>query len=201
MSSREVTVDMAVLKREEKRTRRKRGIRKRVRGTASKPRLTVFRSLKHIYVQAIDDQSGSILAHASSLEKDVLKLIEERASAIGEEEAQQAGQEGASEEVQPIETQAAAPEKDKKGKKAKKKGKKGGKAAMVAAPKVRRKTMRYRPGSPTGKILQAMVVGETVAQRLLDKGVSNVVFDRNGFRYHGRVAALADGARAKGLKF
>lgn len=111
-----------------KRTRRKRGIRKRIFGVPDRPRLTVFRSAKHIYVQVIDDLGGKTLASASTTEK--------------------------------------ADKIDK--------------------------------GGNTGA---AQVIGKKIAERARGAGVTHVVFDRNGFRFHGRIKALADAAREGGLKF
>ncbi len=111
-----------------KRARRKRGLRKRIFGVPSKPRLTVFRSAKHIYAQVVDDLSGRTLASASTNEK------------AGRTEA-------------------------------------------------------------GGNCKGAEVVGAALAQRALGAGVTEIVFDRNGFRYHGRIKALADAARKGGLKF
>ena len=107
------------------RDRRKLRIRKKVQGTAQRPRLAVFRSSKHIYAQVIDDAQGTTLAHASS----------------------------------------------------------------VAA------------SSAGNKVDVAKSVGSAVAQACIDKGVEQVVFDRGGYRYHGRVRALAESAREAGLKF
>jgi len=101
-----------------------------VRGQASRPRLAVYRSLNHIYVQAIDDASGATLVSASSVDKEVRKTLAN-----------------------------------------------GGNAAA------------------------ARIVGEMIAERLKEKGIEQVVFDRGGYPYHGRVKALADAAREKGLKF
>ena len=111
------------------RQRRKVSIRKKITGSAQRPRLTVFRSAKHIYCQAIDDATQTVMAAASDLEKDVAS--------------------------------------DASGK----------------------------------KVDLAKAVGEAVAKKLLAKDVSSVVFDRNGFIYHGRVKAVAEGAREGGLKF
>ena len=111
-----------------RRTRRHGGIRKRISGTPGTPRLAVYRSLKHIYAQVIDDLAGRTLASASSRES------------------------------------AAA----------------GTKASARAG---------------------AAVVGKLLATRAKEAGVSTVAFDRGGFRYHGRVKALADAAREGGLKF
>jgi large subunit ribosomal protein L18 len=110
--------------------RRKRRVRSTLRANAkSRPRLSVFRSSKHIYAQLIDDALGRTLAAASSLEKDM---------------------------------------------------------------KVQLKT-----GADTAA---ATAVGKLLAERALKVGVDRVVFDRGGYRYHGRIKALADGARAGGLK-
>jgi large subunit ribosomal protein L18 len=112
------------------RANRKHRIRKTVTGTAQRPRLSVFRSAKHIYAQAVDDSTNQVLAAASDLEEGLA--------------AQLAG-------------------KSKKDK--------------------------------------AKAIGQAVAKKLIAKGVELVVFDRNGFIYHGRVSAVADGAREAGLKF
>ena len=101
-------------------------IRQKVAGTETRPRLAVFRSLKHIYVQAIDDERSMTLVAASSRES----------------------------------------------------GQKEGSNAKGAA-----------------------LVGKLIASRLREKGIESVVFDRGGFKYHGRVKALADAAREAGLKF
>ncbi|SMC26126.1 large subunit ribosomal protein L18 [Desulfacinum hydrothermale DSM 13146] len=113
------------------RLKRKKRIRARVTGTADRPRLTVYRSAKHIYAQLIDDTAGVTLAAASTLSPEFKNLEEEV------------------------------------------KGKEGA----------------------------AQMVGQLVAQKALEKGIKKAVFDRNGFIYHGRVRALADGARAAGLEF
>jgi len=113
-----------------KRTRRHLRVRKKVFGTVQKPRLSVYRSLKHIYGQLIDDTRGVTLLAVSSLTKDLREQL---------------------------------------------KGKK--------------------------KTEQAMIVGEYLGKKALEKGITEVVFDRGGFLYHGRVKAFADGARKAGLKF
>lgn len=111
-----------------RRTRRKAHIRKRVMGQAERPRMSVFRSARHIYVQVIDDTAGRTITAASTREPG-LEL-----SARGNKDA-------------------------------------------------------------------ATAVGKLIATRAKEAGISKVVFDRNGFRYHGRVAALADAAREGGLEF
>jgi large subunit ribosomal protein L18 len=119
--------DMAKYK-QVSRTRRHRRVRKRVTGTADRPRLAVFRSNKHISAQVIDDVSGRTLASASTVQGDL------------------------------------------------------------------------RSGATSNKDAAAKV-GGLVAERAKAAGVSRVVFDRGGFLYHGRVAALADAAREGGLEF
>lgn len=121
---------MAKSKREIGRLIRHRRVRKKVHGTPERPRLCVYRSLKHIYGQIIDDANGVTIAAASTLDPEL------RDQGDG---------------------------KDKKE--------------------------------------AAKFVGLLLAKRALDKGVEEVVFDRGGYLYHGRVASLADGAREGGLKF
>lgn len=103
-------------------------IRKKVNGTASAPRLTVFRSNADIYVQLIDDTTGTTIAGSSSRQKDI---------------------------------------------------------AAQKAPKIDKSKM----------------VGEAIARKAVELGISKVVFDRSGYIYHGRVKAVADGAREGGLLF
>ncbi|MGE0039848.1 MAG: 50S ribosomal protein L18 [Vicinamibacterales bacterium] len=124
---------MRIKTKEDRRDRIRFRIRKKVRGTAERPRLSVFRSVAHIYVQVIDDMAGRTLASASSVEPAL-------------------------------------------------KGEMTGEA---------------RGGNRKG----AELVGKTIAERLKDKGVTRVVFDRNGFLYHGRVRAVAEAARSAGLEF
>src|SRR5262245_17832817 len=119
---------MSIKTKKDARSRRKQRIRKKLAGTQEKPRLSVFRSLNHIYVQAIDDATGKTLFAASSTEV---------------------------------------------------KGKTKG----------------------TGNKDAAKAVGELIASKCKDKGIETVVFDRGGYLYHGRVKALAEAARAAGLKF
>jgi len=110
--------------------RRKKRVRKTVFGTPQRPRLTVFRSLKNIYAQVIDDASGRTLVEASTRNK----------------EQQQAIRNG-------------------------------------------------------GNIQAAASVGRLLAERAVASGISKVAFDRNGYKFHGRLKALADAAREGGLKF
>ncbi len=117
------------LEKQERRLKIRRRIRKNVKGTAEAPRLSVFRSNKHIFAQVIDDLSGITIASASSLSKEI---------------------------------------SDKK---------------------------------DINKVEQAKLVGDLIAKKALEKGISDVIFDRGGFLYHGRVKSLADSAREGGLKF
>ena len=112
------------------RLKRKRRIRKTLSGTSLRPRLSVFRSAKHIYAQVVDDTSGHTLAAASSLEK-----------------------------------------------------------AVKEEPKF------------DDKVSMANFVGKLLGKRAVDQGIKKVVFDRNGFLYHGRVKSVSDGAREAGLDF
>ena len=108
---------------------RHRRVRTKVRGTVERPRMAVFRSLRHIYAQVIDDTTGVTIAAASSQDGEVRK---------------------------------------------------------------------ERDGNPKSEV--SKLVGTLIAQRALASGVSQVVFDRGGYKYHGRAKALADAAREGGLK-
>jgi large subunit ribosomal protein L18 len=125
---------MAVKTKLESRTRRHRSIRKRIEGTAERPRLVVFRSAKHIYVQVIDDLASKTLVAASDLLK----------------KAERAGADN---------------------------------------------------GTKKKKSERAKDVGLALAKLCKEKGISKVVFDRAGYKYHGRVSAVAAGAREGGLDF
>lgn len=116
--------------RQEVRLKKHRRIRNKIKGTAARPRLAVFRSNNHIYAQIIDDEKAHTLVAASTMEKDVNAKLDK-----------------------------------------------------------------------TANVDAAKVVGEEVAKKALAKGIEEVVFDRGGLVYHGRVKALADGAREAGLKF
>jgi large subunit ribosomal protein L18 len=114
----------------ESRTARKNRIRRKLSGTTARPRLTVYKSLKHMYAQVVDDSTGRTLASVTS------------------------------------------------------------------------NTKAFKAG--VGEMKKTEVskkIGEAIAKACLEKNVKDVVFDRNGFPYHGRIAAVADGARAGGLNF
>lgn len=114
-----------------KRNRIKKHIRKKIFGTSERPRLTVYRSLKHIYAQLVDDTKGHTLAFASTRSKDIR------------------------EELQNVKS----------------------------------------------KIERAKIVGKHLAKLAFEKNISKVVFDRSGYKYHGKVKAIAEGAREGGLQF
>lgn len=112
------------------RKKRQNRVRQKVNGTAERPRLNVYRSLKHIYAQLIDDNSGKTLVSASTVDPDIRTKI-----------------------------------------------------------------------SASGNADAARMVGELLGDRARENSIEQVVFDRGGYLYHGRVKALAEGAREKGLKF
>lgn len=123
---------MAKKSRTQARQKRHQRVRKHVSGTAEQPRLNVFRSLSDIYAQLIDDEKGSTIVSASSIDTELRKQLKAKAKT---------------------------------------------------------------------KTEQARLVGEEVARRAKAQGIKQVVFDRGGFRYGGRVKALAEGARKEGLEF
>jgi large subunit ribosomal protein L18 len=116
-----------MLEKDRKRLKRKVHIRKRISGTAAKPRMTVFKSNKALSIQIIDDDKGHTLASASTLEKD-LRTLKINVEGAGQ-------------------------------------------------------------------------LGELMGKRLIEKNIKTVVFDRNGYLYHGLVKAMADGARKAGVQF
>jgi large subunit ribosomal protein L18 len=112
------------------RLRRKKRVRRKIRGATERPRLSVFRSARHIYGQIVVDYEGRTLAEASTRTRELEAELKQKS-----------------------------------------------------------------------KLEQAKLVGKLLAKRALEKGIEQVVFDRNGFLYHGRIRALADAAREGGLKF
>jgi large subunit ribosomal protein L18 len=114
-----------------RRARIKHQIRKKVKGTAEKPRMVVYRSLNHIYAQLIDDNNGKTIFSVSSKSKDVGEKL----------------------------------------------------------------------GEAKGRIEMSKLVGKLTAEKAISQNILSVIFDRNGFLFHGRVKAVADGAREGGLKF
>jgi large subunit ribosomal protein L18 len=119
---------MSVLEKRLRRLRIRKRIRKKIRGTAERPRLSVFRSNRYIYAQLIDDDAGRTLVQASSREPEIASLV-------------------------------------------------------------------------TSRIERSRAVGRLLAERAKSIGITKVVFDRGGYKYHGNVRALAEGARENGLQF
>lgn len=155
-----------------KRWRRHKRVRNRVVGTPERPRVCVFRSNAHIYAQLIDDTAGRTLASVSSL-----KLEAPAAKPV----------------AKAAKAEAKADASLKAGGEGKAEGKKGkkDKAADVGE----------KAAAAGRKILVAREVGKLLAEAAKSKGVNKVAFDRGGYLYHGRVAALAEGAREAGLDF
>lgn len=190
-------------------------MRNRLEGSATRPRLSIFRSDVHIYAQIIDDSTGKTLVAASSLDEALrdFKPVKKESSAAQANKVQV-------EETAEVELAAStAPVKGKGAKVAKAPAKgaqaqkgqqgKGGKpgsqskTVLPSAQKGEKKTPveALAPIADNHKVALAREVGKLVAQRAKEKGVSRVVFDRGGYAYHGRVAALAEGAREVGLEF
>ncbi len=198
------------------RLRRHQRMRNHVEGSQERPRLNVFRSGQHIYAQVIDDTTGKTLVAASSLEE---KLRSFKPASSQQEEtkdptllerasnAVQAIADAAAEVIPGVKPRSARSEKTP----TKAAPQKGGKAGGQAAPKVNlpaaQKGVAKTPVealaaiSNNRKVALAREVGKLVAQRAKEQGVSRVVFDRGGYAYHGRIAALAEGAREAGLDF
>jgi ribosomal protein L18 len=185
-------------------------MRSHLEGSQERPRLSVFRSGHHIYAQVIDDTTGQTLAAASSLEETLKGFKPEvKAAPEGEQRtsvAEEAPREMAA-EVAPTKGKAAkqAPKAPAKGGQPQKGGKPGAQVKTVLAPAQKGSTKTQVEAlaaiADNRKVAVAREVGKLVAQRAKEKGVSRVVFDRGGYAYHGRVAALADGAREVGLNF
>lgn len=189
------------------RLRRHLRMRNHLSGTPLRPRLNVFRSGQHIYAQVIDDTTGQTLVAASTLETAlrslkpepvVFELPEKKESAEVATEAAPARGKGAK-------TEKPAAKAPGKGAAAKNAGRPGQqvKTVLPQAQKGERKTQleALAPIANNHKVALAREVGKLVAQRAQEKGVTRVVFDRGGYAYHGRVAALAQGAREAGLDF
>lgn len=113
------------------RIKKKIKIRKKISGTAERPRISVFKSLNQMYAQIIDDTNGTTLVSESTLSKSLAADLKKS----------------------------------------------------------------------TGKIEKSKIVGNSLAKKAIEKGITNIVFDRSGYKYHGRVQGIAEGAREGGLKF
>ena len=197
------------------RLKRHRRMRNRLEGSLQRPRLSVYRSGLHIYAQIIDDTTGQTLVAASSLDEALHNFMLEKKATPAEESKTEAVHEAA-----PVEMAAeVAPTKGKEARTEKTQAKgaqpqkgtpgKGGKpfaqvkTNLPSAVKGVKKTPVEALTAIAGnrKVAIAREVGKLVAQRAREKGISRVVIDRGGYAYHGRVAALAEGARQEGLNF
>ena len=193
------------------RLRRHQRMRSHFEGTPARPRLNVFRSGHHIYAQIIDDTTGITLAAASSLDE---SLRDFKPAAPAQEQPSRAASSAERVETVAVAADAAAVSKSK-APKAQKAPAKGGPAGKGGKPGTQVKTQlpqavrgekktpveALAPIAHNRKVATAREVGKLLAQRAKEKDVSRVVFDRGGYAYHGRVAALAEGAREVGLEF
>ncbi|GAC1361670.1 MAG: hypothetical protein NVS2B12_13510 [Ktedonobacteraceae bacterium] len=188
------------------RLRRHQRMRRHLEGTTSRPRLNVFRSGQHIYAQLIDDTTGKTLAAASSLEESLHDFKPAPAASTSAAKEQSGAREAQTVAVAEVASGAPAANDAAPAAPAKAKAK-GGKqpsrsAPVVAEKKVKKPQVEQLAAIANNrKVAVAREVGKLVAQRAKEKGVTQVVFDRGGYAYHGRVAALAEGAREVGLNF
>jgi ribosomal protein L18 len=200
------------------RLRRHQRMRRHLAGSEVRPRLSVFRSGQHIYAQIIDDTSGQTLVGASSIDESLRNFKPSVAPPQPKEgeagETERAAVEMAAEAApargkgaKTAKTAQKAPAKGGQAQKGAPAGK-GGRPAQVkivlpAAQKGAAKTQVEQLAAIANnrKVATAREVGKLVARRAKEKGVTRVVFDRGGYAYHGRVAALAEGAREVGLEF
>ncbi len=206
------------------RLRRHQRMRNHLTGTAARPRLSVYRSGTHMYAQIIDDTTGKTLVAASSLDAslrdfkptppesslqekagEAISTVVDAVSNVVEMAAElvPGRGKGAKAEKQPQKAPAKGGQPQKG---APAKGGKPGtqvKTLLPSAVKGQKKTPveALAAISNNHKVAVAREVGKLVGQRAKEQGVSRVVFDRGGFAYHGRVAALAEGAREVGLEF
>jgi ribosomal protein L18 len=193
-------------------------IRSKVRGTLQRPRLAVFRSLSHIYAQLIDDSKGRTLVAAASSEEAVFKGAGEKAEHREKAEHAEKAEHGekkasvsAPPDTAPLKAEkpekaekaekGAKVEKAEKGEKTEKGEKKSADKASEKAPEKAAKKAPVATKAAGGNIAGAKLIGKTIAVRAREKGIKQVVFDRGGYIYHGRVKALADAAREAGLEF
>jgi ribosomal protein L18 len=184
-------------------------------GTTNRPRLSIYRGGAHIYAQVIDDTTGRTLASASSLDETLRnfkpaqketsaaqsKAAEQEETLAAEMAASGTPVKGKGARVAKAPTRGAQPQKGAQGK-----GGKPGTQSKTVLPSAQRGEKKtpveaLAPIADNRKVALAREVGKLVASRAQEKGVSRVVFDRGGYAYHGRVAALAEGAREVGLEF
>jgi ribosomal protein L18 len=193
------------------RLKRHRRMRSRLEGSHDRPRLNIYRSGMHIYAQIIDDTTGQTLAAASSLDEVLRNFVSEKKATSTEESKREVASVEMAAEVAPTRGKGARTEKTqaKGGQPQKGNTSKGGKpftqvkTQLPSAVKGVKKTPveALNAIADNRKVALAREVGKLVAQRAREKGISRVVFDRGGYAYHGRVAALAEGAREIGLSF
>jgi large subunit ribosomal protein L18 len=193
------------------RLKRHRRMRSRLEGSHDRPRLNIYRSGMHIYAQIIDDTTGQTLAAASSLDEVLRNFVSEKKATSTEESKREVASVEMAAEVAPTRGKGARTEKTqaKGGQPQKGNTSKGGKpftqvkTQLPSALKGVKKTPveALNAIADNRKVALAREVGKLVAQRAREKGISRVVFDRGGYAYHGRVAALAEGAREIGLSF
>ena len=191
------------------RLRRHQRMRRRLIGSQARPRLNIFRSGYHIYAQVIDDTTGRTLASASSLDenlRDFKPTVEAKPETKGADQPSEPVVEAATEAPargKGAKAEKAAPKSQTKGGQQPKGGVAQPKTVLPAAQKGAAKTQieELAAIASNRKVALAREVGKLVAQRAKEQGVKQVVFDRGGYAYHGRVAALAEGAREVGLDF
>ncbi len=187
-------------------------MRRHLEGSQERPRLNVFRSGQHIYAQVIDDTTGKTLVAASSLDETLRSFKPAQPEQKQEEPSLLERVGDAIQSAVEAATDALPGNKAKSAKSAPAKApQKGGKAGGQAVPKVNLPAaQKSAPKTPiealvaianNRKVAVAREVGKLVAQRAKEQGVVRVVFDRGGYAYHGRIAALAEGAREAGLDF
>lgn len=199
------------------RLRRHQRMRNRLAGSTDRPRLNVFRSGHHIYAQIIDDTTGNTLVSACSLDE-ALRTFKPQTSEPKEEHRNpvQVVADAAASVVEAATSllpgtkeksaKANKPAQQKGGQQGQQKGGKQQTTAKIVLPSAQKGAAKTPVEALAAiannrKVATAREVGKLVAQRAQEKGVKSVVFDRGGYAYHGRVAALAEGAREAGLDF
>jgi large subunit ribosomal protein L18 len=178
----------------EARLRRHRRVRKRVSGTGMRPRLAVYRSSSQIYAQIIDDERHTTLVSASSRDPEMEALARAEGMSLSTGAAKAPAKAEAKAEAR-AGTRGAAKGKGEPQDAAQVEADGAGETSAAALPEGLAAIAGNR------RVAQARLVGKLAAQRAKAQGIDKVVFDRGGYLYHGRVAALAAGAREGGLEF